>query len=124
MAQQPLARVQRQRTHVAAVGVQQVEDVVRDGDTAAPGDRGIGDPHAPLQPAEARLPVLVERDHLTVQHDVVHPIVLQRVDDLGIRGIELTPIAREQAHVGTDAERETAHAVELALEEQPSAEKC
>ena len=88
MAQQPLARAQRQRRRVVPREVQHVEDVEEDPDRVVA---------ALLQAREARLRAR-ERDHLAVEDDVADGVGLQRRGDLGEAAVEAEVVARSQPH--------------------------
>jgi hypothetical protein len=59
----------------AAVEVQEVEDQIGDGAVGHPAPHGGvgGEVHAALEPLEAGPTVLIERDHLTVEHRLAGP---------------------------------------------------
>ncbi len=115
-AQERLPFAQRQTGHVAALQVEQVEQVVEDVHAGPPCPHRIAQLHPLLQAREAGLRPL-ERDRLAVDDEVLAGLPEQRLDQLGVGVVELLPCPRQQSHVRAIAEREAALAVELALED-------
>src|SRR5579875_455069 len=107
VAQQPLARPQRQGPHVQAVQPQQVEHVVEDRDRTA---AAVG------EPGEARAPA-IERDDLAVDRPPRTRLGRQRLPDLGEAAAEVEVVAGQHPQAGAVADRHATDSVELALED-------
>ena len=107
VAEQPLARSQRELAHVVTFEPQDVEHVVEDRDVVL----------APLcELGEARLRP-VERDHLTVDREAIALLLFERLDELGPAVVLGQVVAREELDGGAGADRDTPDPVELALED-------
>src|SRR5947207_2792251 len=114
-----LARRERQRTQIAPVERQRIEEHRGHGRGAARAldVGGTREMHARLQALETRAPALVERDDLAIEHEAVERQRAEGGDDLRIaRRERLTGASMEIDRV-TVTRREDAHAVVLHLEE-------
>ncbi len=102
----------------AAVEVQQIEDRVEHrGRRRQTADRGRrGDVHPPLQRGEARAPLRVERDDLTVEHDLAHPEVGEDPANLGVGIGDLPQIPALEPQPARSRVRERANTIPLDLE--------
>ena len=77
---------------------------------------GIQAPAAPLRPGEAGPPPL-EGHHLAVHDEAGGALGKQRVDEFGVGSVERLAISRQQPDAVPVAEGQSAHPVELALED-------
>ena len=89
----------RQRRHVVAVEVEEVEHDVADRNLLGPPAHfgRTADVHAVLQPAEAGSTLVVERDDLTVEHDGVPGERVGQCCELGVAIGRVDPVARSGA---------------------------
>jgi hypothetical protein len=93
--QDRLALPETETGHVAAVHVQDVEQVQVDGDAGAAGRVGVAELHAPLQPGEAGA-TACEGDHLPVHHEVVGLLRRQGLCQLRVVVVQLLAVAGQQ----------------------------
>jgi hypothetical protein len=108
----------RQLHERTAVEPQQVEDDVGDRRLARqpPHRRLGGDVHAPLQGAEARAALGVERDDLAVEYRAVVAERAVQPPELGIARRDVEQVARMQAQAAGLGVADRPHAVPLDLE--------
>ena len=112
LGEQPPPLGVRQRHHVVAVEVEEVEHDVADRYFLCPAAHlgGAREVHAMLQPAEARSPVVVERDDFPVEHDGVSAASASAsARELGIAVRRVDAVAAQQRELlGTDDRRGSA----------------
>jgi hypothetical protein len=111
-AKQLLARTHREAGRVVALEVDDVEQVVEDGDAGAPCTLGVRDPQPSLEPGEAG-DVVLEGDYLSVDDELRGALVLQGLHQLGVGVVEQLVRARLKSHAFWGAVRQAALTVEL-----------